>query len=381
MYRAVAVGSLILLCAGLVGNAGSVGTTPPAPSVIESEEHRFAVVTVADGLSHPWGLAFLPGGDLLVTERPGRLRVVRDGRLVEREIEGVPRVNSRRQGGLLDVALHPDFETNSLVYLSYSGNGQGGANTEVARGRLVGDRIEDLEVIFRARPKTRGSLHYGSRLLFAPDGTLFITLGERYQGMEQAQDPFDHLGTVVRLNDDGTIPADNPFADGEGGAPEVYSYGHRNVQGIALRPTDDAIWTHEHGPKGGDEINILRPGANYGWPAITYGVNYSGAIISDETHAPGMEQPVLHWTPSIAPCGMSFYDGAAFPEWRGNLFVGALRFTHVRRVVLEGDTVVHQEELLRDRARRVRDVRVGPDGFVYVLTDHGDGEILRLEPR
>jgi glucose/arabinose dehydrogenase len=349
--------------------------------LLQSEDHRFAVVTVADGLAHPWGLAFLPGGDLLVTERPGRLRLVRDGRLVERPIAGVPTVNSRRQGGLLDVALHPDFATNALVYLSYAGDGDGGANTEVARGRLVADRIEDLEVIFRARPKTPGSLHYGSRLLFASDGTLFITLGERYSEMDQAQDPSDHLGTVVRLNDDGTIPADNPFADGDGGAPEVYSYGHRNVQGIAMRPSDGAVWTHEHGPKGGDEINILRPGANYGWPAITYGVDYSGEIISDRTHAPGMEQPLLHWTPSIAPCGMAFYDADAFPAWRGNLLVGSLKFTHLRRLVLDGDAVVHQEELLRDRARRIRDVGVGPDGLVYLLTDHGDGEILRLEPR
>jgi glucose/arabinose dehydrogenase len=373
MNRAVA-GLLITLVA-------VTAVTAIAQDVVQSEDHRFAVVTVADGLSHPWGLAFLPGGDLLVTERPGRLRLVRDGRLVERPIEGVPQVNSLRQGGLLDVALHPDFATNALVYLSYAGDGEGGANTEVARGRLAGDRIEDLEVIFRARPKTSGSLHYGSRLLFASDGTLFITLGERYSGMDQAQDPSNHLGTVVRLNDDGTIPADNPFADADGGAPEVYTYGHRNVQGIAMRPSDGAVWIHEHGPKGGDEINILGPGANYGWPAITYGVDYSGDIISDKTHAPGMEQPVLHWTPSIAPCGMAFYDAEAFPAWRGDLFVGALKFTHLRRLVLDGDTVVHQEEMLRDRARRIRDVRVGPDGLVYLLTDHGDGEILRLEPR
>lgn len=338
------------------------------------------VETVADGLRHPWGMAFLPDGDLLVTERTGALRIVRDGRLVEAPIDGVPEVYSRRQGGLLDVALHPDFESNRLVYLSYAGSEDGLANTEVARGRFTGSALEDVEVIFRALPKTRGSLHWGSRLLFAPDGTLYVTLGERYSEMEKAQDPTNHLGTVVRVNDDGTVPEDNPFADGRGGAPEVYTYGHRNVQGIALRPGTDELWTHEHGPKGGDEINILRAGANYGWPAITYGVDYSGAVISERTEAPGMQQPVLHWTPSIAPCGMAFYDADLFPEWKGDLFVGSLKFTHLRRLELDGDRVVAQEVLLQDRARRIRDVEIGPDGAIYVLTDHGDGELLRLEP-
>lgn len=346
-----------------------------------SDEHRFEVVTLVDDLRHPWGMVFLPDGDLLVTERPGTLRRVRDDGRVSEPIAGVPDVDARRQGGLLDVALHPDFTSNRLVYLSYAGRGEGGSNTEVARARLTGDALEDLEVIFRARPKTNGSLHYGSRLLFAPDGTLFVTLGERYVGMEQAQDPHDHLGTVVRLNEDGSSPSDNPFADGVDGAPEVFSYGHRNVQGIARRPGTDAIWTHEHGPKGGDEINILRAGANYGWPAITYGVDYSGAVISERTHAPGMEQPVLQWTPSIAPCGMAFYEGDAFPRWKGDLFVGSLKFTHLRRLTLDGDEVVGQEVLLQKLARRIRDVEVGPAGRIHVLTDHGDGELLRLEPR
>jgi glucose/arabinose dehydrogenase len=369
--RPIAALAAILLLA-------SISTT----SAIESEEHDFAVVTLARGLAHPWGLAFLPDGDLLVTERPGRLRVVRGGEHLEREpIVGTPPVNNRRQGGLLDVALHPDFAVNRLVYLSYSADGDGGVGTEVARGRLVERQLLDVEVIFRARPKTPGSLHYGSRLLFAADGTLYVTLGDRYHAMDRAQDPTDHLGTVVRLQPDGSIPPDNPFAAGEAGAPEVYSYGHRNVQGIAQRPADGAIWIHEHGPKGGDEVNILRPGANYGWPAITYGVDYSGAIISDRTHAEGMEQPVIQWTPSIAPCGMAFSQGDAFPRWRGDLFVGALKFTHLRRLELEGDQVVHQEELLRDRSRRIRHVAVGPGGRIHVLTDHADGELWRLEPR
>lgn len=368
----------VLLVAILVASMLNGG---PATAAVQSEEHRFEVVRVVDGLRHPWGLTFLPNGDMLVTERPGFLRRVRDGVLVDEPIDGVPAVNSRRQGGLLDVVLHPDFAENRWVYLSYAGDGEGGVNTEVARGRLAGDALTEVEVIFRARPKTPGSLHYGSRLVFARDGTLFVTLGERYTEMDEAQDPSNHLGTVVRLNPDGSIPADNPFVDGQEGAPEVFSYGHRNGQGIDVRPSDGSIWMHEHGPKGGDEINVLRAGANYGWPAITYGIDYSGAIISEKTHAPGMEQPVLQWTPSIAPSGMAFYDGTAFPRWEGDLFVGALAGTHLRRVVLEGDEVVHQEELLADRARRIRDVRVGPDGFLYLLTDHSDGEILRLEPR
>ena len=352
-----------------------------AARTFQSEEHTFEVVTVVDGLAHPWGMAFLPNGDVLVTERPGRLRLVRDGGLVDAPIDGVPAVNDRRQGGLLDVTLHPDFESNRLVYLSYSADGEGGAGTEVARGRLDGDAFVDVEVIFVARPKTSGSLHYGSRLQFGPDGLLYVTLGERYSHMDQAQDPSNHLGTVVRLRDDGSIPEGNPFVDGEGGAPEVFTYGHRNVQGIDVRPSDGSIWIHEHGPKGGDEINVLRAGANYGWPAITYGVDYSGAVISEKTHAPGMEQPVLHWTPSIAPSGMVFYDGDAFPAWKDDLFVGALAATHLRRVVFQGDEVVHQEVLLSDLARRIRDVEVGPDGLPYLLTDHADGSLLRLEPR
>jgi len=371
--RAIALTGLALLTVLACG-------TDSAPAVVESEQATFAVVTLLDDLEHPWGLAFLPDGGMLVTERPGRLRIYRDGVLLD-PVRGTPEVDDRRQGGLLDVALHPDFAENQLVYLSYSGAGEGGVNTEVLRGRLVARQLLDVEVIFRARPKTSGSLHYGSRLLFAADGTLYVTLGERYREMKQAQDPDNHLGTIVRIEPDGSIPADNPFAAGEQGAPEVFSYGHRNVQGIAQHPQTGAIWAHEHGPKGGDELNVLEPGANYGWPAITYGVDYSGAIISEKTHAPGMEQPVVQWTPSIAPCGMEFYQGEAFPQWQGDILLGSLKYTHLRRLEIDGNEVVGQEELLRDRSRRIRDVGVGPDGLVYLLTDHGDGELLRLEPR
>ncbi len=235
-------------------------------------------------------------------------------------------------------------------------------------------------MVFRANPKTPGANHYGSRLLFAPDGTLFVTLGDRFGFMFRAQKVGDHLGTIVRIRDDGGVPKDNPFVGRRNALPEIFSYGHRNVQGIALRPGTSTVWAHEHGPLGGDEVNILKPGVNYGWPAITYGIDYSGAKISDRTKAPGMAQPIVTWVPSIAPSGMAFYDGDKFPGWKGDLFVGALARTHLRRLELEGDRVVAQEELIEDLGERIRDVRSGPDGFLYLLTDHPEGRVLRLEP-
>ncbi|WP_245296886.1 MULTISPECIES: PQQ-dependent sugar dehydrogenase [Rhodomicrobium] len=346
-----------------------------------SAGENFRLVEVAGGLSNPWALAFLPGGDMLVTERGGRLRLIRAGKLEGQPIAGTPQVAAQGQGGLLDVALHPDFDRNHLIYLSYAGPGAGGANTEVARARLDGGRLEDKTVIFKAEPKTGGGNHYGSRLLFAPDGTLFVTLGDRFSRRDEAQNVVNHLGAVVRINDDGSVPKDNPFVGKDNARPEIFSYGHRNSQGIALRPGTAEIWQHEHGPRGGDEVNILKAGANYGWPKITYGVDYSGAVISDKTAMPGMEQPVVYWKPSIAPSGMAFYDGDKFPNWRGDLFVGALAGTHLRRVRLEGAKVVEQEELLADLGERIRDVRSGPDGHLYVVTDDpSNGRVLRLEP-
>lgn len=376
--------SLLACSAALIGiMASSIIPTSAAPAESFNSKAgvRFRVVEVAGGLAHPWGLAFLPGGDMLVTERPGRLRRVRAGALDKAPIAGTPKVAARGQGGLLDVALDPRFAQNNLVYLSYSGDGQGGAGTEVMRARLEGGRLEGAEVIFRVSPKTRGDAHYGSRLLFAPDGALLVTLGDRYSLRNEAQNIRNHIGTVVRINGDGSVPDDNPFKGREGAMPEIYSYGHRNSQGIALRPGTAQIWQHEHGPRGGDEVNILKAGANYGWPAVTYGIDYSGAVISDKKEAPGMEPPVLQWTPSIAPSGMAFYDGDKFPQWRGDLFVGALALTHLRRIRLEGDKPAEQEVLLEDMGERIRDVRSGPDGFLYLLTDDPrDGKLLRLEP-
>lgn len=340
------------------------------------------LVTVAEGLEHPWSLMFLPDGEYLVTERRGRMwRIGADG--AKTEITGVPPVYHEGQGGLLDVVPSPHFDETGQVYFSYAAGEEGKKNTEVARARLNLDTnsLEGVEVIFRAEPKvSRGSNHWGSRLLFGEEDRLYITLGERYHYMDEAQDPTNNLGTVARIESDGAIPEDNPFADGEQGHPTVYSYGHRNAQGIARHPGTGAVWIHEHGPKGGDEINILKPGANYGWPAVTYGIDYSGLPISDKTEAPGMEQPLVYWVPSIAPSGMAFYTGDKFPDWTGDLFIGALAGQHLRRVDLDGSKVVKQEKLLEDEVGRVRDVRDGPDGYLYILTDALDGQLIRLEP-
>ena len=346
------------------------------------ESNNFNLVPIAETLEYPWGMAFLPNGNILVTEREGQLRIIRDGVLDPAPITGLPEnIFVAGQGGLLDVAIHPEFSENNLVYLSYAGRDENGlAGTEVARGRLESNTLTNLETIFTAEPKTRGTLHYGSRLLFLPDNTLLITIGERYSEMQEAQNAANHLGSVVRINDDGSIPEDNPFIDSETTQPEIFSYGHRNPQGLTISPDGTEIWLHEHGPKGGDEINIIEPGKNYGWPAITYGIDYSGTIISDQTAAPGMEQPLLHWTPSIAPSGMAFYTGNDFPEWQGDLLVGALVQRHLRRVNIENGEVVGQTRLL-DGYARIRDVKQGPDGFLYILTDDLDGQLIRLEPK
>jgi glucose/arabinose dehydrogenase len=346
---------------------------------IRSEQATFRVVPVATGLEHPWGMAFLPGGDVLITERPGRLRVVRAGVLEPEPIAGVPQVYASGQGGLLDVALDPDFASNRVIYLSYAAEGAGGNSTRVARARLGEGRLEDLQVIFTAEPLVPSSKHFGSRLAFDAERHLFITVGERGQG-ERAQDLADLNGSVIRLNPDGSVPADNPLVGVAGARPEIFSYGHRNAQGLAIHPESGIPWLHEHGAQGGDEVNVVRPGVNYGWPVITYGIDYSGAPIGEGTHKEGMAQPIHYWVPSIAPSGMAFYHGDAFPEWRGDLFVGALRSELLVRLELDGERVVAEERLLEGALGRIRDVRVGPDGLLYLLTDESDGGLYRLEP-
>jgi len=379
-------GKIQARCAGLSLGVVLASALLAAPAlsndVYQSEQHDFRVVTVASGLAHPWGMAFLPGGEMLVSERDGRLRVVRNGELVSEPVSGLPRMMVGGQGGLLDVTLDPDYEKNGLIYFAYAGGSPGSAGTEVARGRLDLDAmaLRDVETIFEVEPKTPGAAHYGGRLQFHPDGTLYVTLGDRYSYMDQAQNIENHLGSIVRINPDGSVPDDNPFVGRDDAQPEIYTYGNRNVQGIALRPGTTTIWQHEHGPRGGDELNIVQPGVNYGWPEITYGIDYSGAIISEKTEAPGMEQPVVYWDPSIAPSGMTFYDGDKFPQWRGDIFMGALAHRHLRRLDMDGDEVVGQEELLAGLNARIRDVVEGPDGLLYVLTDADNGRILRLEP-
>ena len=345
-----------------------------------SDEHPFRVVRVVQGLEQPWSLAFLPDGRMLVTEKAGRLRVANQGRLEPQPVSGLPQVTVHGQGGLHDVALHPEFRKNQLVYLAYAARASDGVGTELARGRLVGHRLENVEVVFRQSPKGRGGQHFGGRIVFDRDGFVYLTLGDRGE-RERAQRPDDHAGSVIRLYDDGRVPKDNPFAGRAGWKPEKWTLGNRNMQGAALHPQTGVLWTHEHGPQGGDEVNVMRAGVNYGWPVVTYGRNYGlGTRIGEGAEKPGMQQPVHYWVPSIAPSGMAFYLGERFPRWKGDLFVGALRDQMLVRLRLDGEKVVHEERLLKGALGRIRDVRGGPDGFIYLLTDDAEGVLARLEP-
>ncbi|MDQ7827969.1 MAG: PQQ-dependent sugar dehydrogenase [Armatimonadota bacterium] len=363
----------------LVATVPVAGQAPRSPTP-EPTDAPVRVETVARGLEHPWGLAFLPDGRMLVTERPGRLRLVeRDGRLSE-PLSGVPPVYARGQGGLLDVALSPTFAQDRLVYLSFAEPGAGGAGTAVARGRLGERGLDGTQVIWRQQPKVEGPNHWGSRLVFRRDGTLFVTLGDRFAYRERAQDLSTTIGKIVRLNADGSVPRDNPFVGRPGARPEIWSYGHRNVQAAALHPQTGQLWTAEHGPRGGDELNHPEAGKNYGWPVITYGVDYSGARIGEGTAKPGMEQPVYYWDPVIAPSGMTFYTGQVFPDWRGSLFIGSLRPGLLVRLTLADGRVTREERYLAHLRERIRDVRQGPDGLLYLLTDSPEGRILRVAP-
>ena len=377
MTRSILVGTATAAVVAVL----ALGQPTSAAQTFDSEQATLELETVADGLEHPWGLAFLPDGRMLVTERPGRLRVVdRDGRVSE-PVSGVPEVYASGQGGLLDVILGPEYGETQRIYLSYAEPGEGGGGTAVARARLDLEdlALTDVEVIFRQQPKTRGGRHFGSRLVFKPDGTLFITIGDRGE-RERAQNLTINRAQVIRIEPDGDIPRDNPFVGVEGRLPEVWSYGHRNAQGAALHPESQELWIHEHAAQGGDEVNIAEAGKNYGWPTIHYGEDYGGGQFGEATKKEGLEQPIYYWDPSIAPSGMDFYTSDKVPAWTGDLFVGALAFRMLVRLDVENGRIIHEERLLEEVGERIRAVDQGLDGSLYLLTDAPNGRVLRLTP-
>ena len=379
----------VTACQGDVTSAPAASASQPATpagagstETVSSQIGKLQLSTLSAELSHPWGMAFLPSGDLLVTERQGRLRRLGADGSLSAQLTGVPEVKAEGQGGLLDVALSPNFATDSTIYLSFAEPGEGGTSrTAVMRATLKGDALVDSQVIFRQSPKIKSGFHYGSRLIFDQQGHLFITLGDRGE-RPMAQQLNSHMGTLIRLNLDGSVPADNPFVGRDDALPEIWSYGHRNQQGGALNPWSGQVWTHEHGPRGGDEVNIPQAGKNYGWPIITNGINYSGLPIpeAEGKTKPGMESPHYVWEVSPAVSGMAFYDDDRVPGWKHSLFVGALAQRALIRLSLEGDTVVGEERLLEKQSWRIRDVEVGPDGAVYLLTDEDQGRLLKLAP-
>lgn len=379
-----------LICFGLLGvmSVGCTAQTGPAPisdEVPEATGWRTEVVT--EGLSHPWGIAWLPDGSALVTERAGRLRLIRNGQLDPKPITGLPSILASGQGGLLDIALHPDFADNQLVYFTFATGKPAANRTALGRGRFDGRALRDTEVIFQNADTKSGGQHFGSRIIWLPDKTLLMSIGDggnpptSFDGeniRNQAQNLGTHFGKVLRLNDDGTVPADNPFINQAGAKPEIWSYGHRNIQGMTRDPLSGRVWANEHGSRGGDELNVIKSGNNYGWPDVTYSIEYWGPKISDKTTAPGITDPQLVWTPSNAPSGLTFYTGDIYPQWKGDLFSGALKFQEIHRLDLDGVKVVNEEKL--SIGQRVRDVRQGPDGYLYVLTDEDDGALLRILP-
>jgi aldose sugar dehydrogenase len=371
----------------LTGLAGMLliasGPALSQPAVFKSDAGNIQVETIAGGLANPWGLAFLPDGRMLVTERPGRMRIVtRDGKMSP-PLAGVPKVAASGQGGLLDVITDRNFAQNRTIYFCYADPVSGGAQTSLARAALdagAAPKLENVQRIFQQEGPPSSGNHFGCRIVQTPDGNLFLTMVDHYAPRDQAQNLANHIGKIVRIAPDGSVPKDNPFVGKQGAKPEIWSYGHRNSQGAALNPASGKLWMHEHGPRGGDEINIPEAGRNYGWPVIGYGIDYSGLTIHEATHKPGMEQPIIQWTPVIAPSGMAFYQGELFPKWKGNVFIGGLATRMLVRLELNGEKIVREERLLRDLNERIRDVRAGPDGALWLLTDNSAGRILRVSP-
>lgn len=346
-------------------------------SVVESQKQKFGIDTIATGLTSPWGLAFLPDGRILINEKEGVIKIIQDGKLLDETVQGVPEVYANGQGGLLDIKLHPDYENNGWIYLTYAKPGEGGGGTTLARTKLEGTTFTGFEELFSVDPFVDSNVHFGSRIAFDGKGYMFVSTGERGT-KPNAQDLSNHHGKILRFHDDGKVPTDNPFVNTANVKPEIWSYGHRNVQGMIYDFANDILWAQEHGPKGGDEVNLVEPGKNYGWPEITYGIDYDGSIISDKQEQEGMQQPIHYWDPSIAPCGMTIVTSDKYPQWKGNLLVGALAHQHVARIELNDREFAAEEKLL-DKVGRVRAVVESPDGYIYVTTE-GTGLLLKLIP-
>jgi len=384
MKRPVVWVTTSLMIAIVVTTTFLIATTSRGePTSFGSSAGRLEVNTVASGLSYPWALAFLPEGRVLVTERPGRMRVVTPQGQLSPTVKGVPEVMATGQGGLLDVITDKGFAQNSTIYFCYSERAGNGGRTAVARAKLVdgaAPKLDEIKVIFRQEGPLSSGNHYGCRIVQAGDNNLFVTLGEHYSGRNEAQNLANHLGKIVRITTDGAAPPDNPFVGREGAKSEIWSYGHRNPQSLAINPASNELWEIEHGPRGGDEVNIIGKGKNYGWPVIGFGIDYSGAKLHESTSKPGMEQPIKNWVPSIAPSGMAFYTGDVFPRWRGSLFTGALAGQFLVRLQLNGNAVTSEERILQNLSERIRDVRQGPDGALWLLTDSSSGRLLRITP-
>jgi glucose/arabinose dehydrogenase len=369
---------LYLMLAASVVLANSA---PAAARTFPSSAGPIQVETVAQGLQYPWSLAFLPDGRMLVTERVGRMRIVTPDGKISEPVAGLPKVFARGQGGLLDVALDRGFSQNRIIYFCFAEPFEGGARTALAKARLANEPyIEELRVIFHQDGPLSSGNHFGCRIVQMPDGNLFLTMGEHFTHRNEAQNLSNHLGKLIRIAPDGSVPPDNPFLNRKDAKPEIWSYGHRNMQGAAINPVSGKLWTHEHGPRGGDELNVPQAGKNYGWPVIGFGIDYNGAKIHESTHKAGMEQPIRQWTPVIAPSGMTFYTGDLFPRWKNNLFIGGLASQVLVRLELDGEQVTKEERLLKEMGQRIRDVRTGPDGALWLLTDSPNGQLLRLTP-